>query len=490
MRSLRSEFDKRRAYISPLTVALLLTSLLVVLPTLRTSTAVTTITAVSTTSTIPINGVVQPGEWTAQPINIAAAGINATFEQNSTGLLFLLQWNTGSSCSDEYCFGGIEIGPLNNTGEMGTSQTPTIMILLSPSFTNSYDEFVSESDTTPSSVESLGYATQSICALKLAGTDSSGSYTAECYRPFALHDATPYDPFPILASGSPIEIAFAVGEFNEPGDHLATDMSTYVLTLSSPPTTVSTSSTSSAISTLSTTTSSTSSIYTTSSSAVTTTSTSSTSTTSSSATSTMTSSTFSTRTLPACSSSVVAGGTPGNSLTIQTNSQSYFGSQRGTISGSVTGNANGNSLVEVQIVSPYGSQVFSSTLGLTSSNSFNTAFETGTSDNWVSGQYTLSASWSTLNVVCGFSYSPTGTSSSSTTTNSTLTSSTSISTTTLSTSSSSSTSSSTSTSHTTTTSSTKAKTSNLANYYAEILIVIIVGFSVLMAIVARRYKQG
>lgn len=155
--------------------------------------------------------------------------MNVAFKHNSTGLFILMQWSQNpSTCTDQYCYGGIEFGYLNNTGPMGDTATPTVMLLLSTSFTGGYDEFISKAEATPTSVESDGYKTQSTCALKLSGT----SYTAECYRPFTLSNASPYDPFPGLVAGSPLEVAFAVGEFDAPGDHAASDMSTYVLTLS------------------------------------------------------------------------------------------------------------------------------------------------------------------------------------------------------------------------------------------------------------------
>lgn len=191
--------------------------------------AVTTLTAYQAIEPVSVDGVVSPGEWNDTPIiNITAAGMGVAFERNSTGLLMLMQWQKGSECTDQYCFGGIEFGNLNNSGVMGDTSTPTVMLLLSPSFNGSYDEFISKAEATPVSVESDGYRTQSSCALKLSGS----TYTAECYRPFKLTDASPYDPFPALVGGSPIEVAFAVGEFDNPGFHAATDMSTYVLALS------------------------------------------------------------------------------------------------------------------------------------------------------------------------------------------------------------------------------------------------------------------
>jgi len=155
--------------------------------------------------------------------------MNVAFKQNGTGLLFLLEWQQSSSyCYDKWCFGGIEIANSSNYGEMGSASTPTIMILLSTAFQSGYDEFISTGDTTPASVEQSGYATQSVCSLVV----SNGTYTGECYRPFHLTNASANDPFTAFASGTPLEIAFAVGEFPSPGQHLATDMATYSLILS------------------------------------------------------------------------------------------------------------------------------------------------------------------------------------------------------------------------------------------------------------------
>jgi len=208
--------------------------------------AAQTITAYKAQYPVSLDGIVQPGEWNDTPmISISTAGMDAAFKQNGTGLLFLLEWNSSSIfCYDQYCFGGVEFGNLNNTGAMGTGTTPAIMLLLSQSFKGGYDEFISTTDATPSPVEASGHATQSTCGF----TVSNGRYTVECYRPFRLTKATSSDPFHSLAAGSPIEIGFAVGEFSQPGLHEATDMSTYLLSLSnktySPPpvTSVSTSS--------------------------------------------------------------------------------------------------------------------------------------------------------------------------------------------------------------------------------------------------------
>lgn len=189
----------------------------------------TAITA--TPAQIPVNlsAPFSASEWSdTQMLTISAAGMTVAFKYNATGLLFLLQWSNGTpDCNDQYCFGGIELGFLNNTGVMGTQLTPSTMVLLSPSFNRTVDEFISEGATTPSTVESQNYKTQSTCSLTLSGT----TYNGECYRPFKLVDASPHDPFLSLVGGSPIEIAFAVGTFNKPGQHTATNMLSYTLSL-------------------------------------------------------------------------------------------------------------------------------------------------------------------------------------------------------------------------------------------------------------------
>jgi hypothetical protein len=129
------------------------------------------------------------------------------------------------------CFGGIEVSNSSNYGEMGSPSTPTIMLLLSQGFKGGYDEFISSGDVTPTPVEDAGYKTQSACVLQMTGSN----YVSECYRPFHGNGAVPNDPFGLLASGTPIEIAFAIGEFSSPGLHSATDMVTYTLAISDQP---------------------------------------------------------------------------------------------------------------------------------------------------------------------------------------------------------------------------------------------------------------
>ena len=198
----------------------------------------TTITVYKSQVPVTLSGTYVPSQWSDTPLATESfSGITYGFKQNGTGLLFLLAWPYNSGfCTDQYCFGGIELGNLNNTGQMGTGDTPTIMILISPSFTKGYDEFTSSSDTIPVSVETQGYQTQTTCATSLTGS----TWLAICYRPFQLANPFPHDPFIAFATGSPIEIGFAVGEFNVPGEHYATDMSSYELATSSQTTTITT----------------------------------------------------------------------------------------------------------------------------------------------------------------------------------------------------------------------------------------------------------
>jgi hypothetical protein len=217
-----------RLVIAPITIVLIVLLSVAPVQNISAQTA-TVITATSSQTPVKIDGIVAPGEWNdTQTTTVATAGMTVAFKYNATGLLFLMQWTNGSAvCNNQYCFGGIELGFLNNTGVMGSTLTPTIMILLSPSFKGGYDEFISQAAATPSTVESQGYKTQSRCVLALSGT----TYTGECYRPFKLSNASPYDPFPTLVAGSSVEIGFAVGNFAAPGQHDATNMNSYVLLL-------------------------------------------------------------------------------------------------------------------------------------------------------------------------------------------------------------------------------------------------------------------
>jgi hypothetical protein len=190
--------------------------------------AATTLTAYRSQERVTLDGIVEPGEWNDTPmISESTTGMTVAFKQNGTGLLFLMIWQQSSTyCSDQYCYGGIELGPLNNTQYMGSPSTPTLMILVSKSW-GGVDELVSTGPPSPTPVEKLGYKTQTTC-----GSDFvSGTYTVECYRPFSLTNAWQQDF--TLNVGSTVEIGFAVGECTPiPGDHLATDMATYVLTVS------------------------------------------------------------------------------------------------------------------------------------------------------------------------------------------------------------------------------------------------------------------
>ena len=193
---------------------------------LRPARAVTTVTAYQSQHAVDLDGIVQPGEWSDTPIlTDSTSGLTYAFKQNGTGLLFLMQWGESTPCPT--CFAGLELGHADNTAVMGSSSTPTLMILASPSFKGNIDDFVSTGEFTPVPVEQDGYKTQTTCGLAFA----AGVYTAECYRPFKLTNASPYDfNFTI---GSTAELGFAVGVFTQPGDHLATDMSTYVLSITS-----------------------------------------------------------------------------------------------------------------------------------------------------------------------------------------------------------------------------------------------------------------
>ncbi|MGA2198670.1 MAG: hypothetical protein ABSG45_01900 [Nitrososphaerales archaeon] len=197
--------------------------------------APTQITAYVSQLPVKLDGVANPSEWADTPMILissstpsANVGMDFGAKQNGTGWLFLMQWNMSSTyCKDSACFGGIELASTSNTQPMGAASAPTLMILASPSFKNNVDEFAAVGLSTPKTVESLNYKTQTTCALALNGNQ----YTAECYRPFTLNNASPYD-FPNLGPGSTIELGFAVGEFSLPGLHLATTMLLYTLTFS------------------------------------------------------------------------------------------------------------------------------------------------------------------------------------------------------------------------------------------------------------------
>ncbi len=210
----------------------------------------TTITAYKSQSAVNVKSPFQSSQWQDTVTTTeSTSGMSVAFKENSTGLLFTMSWQTSSTdCSDSYCYGGIELGSLSNTQEMGSSSTPTLMILVSPSFTGNVGEYISTGPFTPAAVEKSGYATQTVCGLNLSGT----TYTAVCYRPFVTNNGDPQAP--ALSIGSTVELGFAVGEFNKPGTHLATTMQSYVLTISGSdiPSNVSTSQTASQVSTPST----------------------------------------------------------------------------------------------------------------------------------------------------------------------------------------------------------------------------------------------
>jgi hypothetical protein len=357
--------------------------------------APTTITAYKSTITVNVKSPYQSSQWAdAQTISEPQSGITFAAKQNGTGWLFLMIWHTSAFiCTDAACFGGIELGYLNNTQAMGSSNTPTMMILASTSFKNNIDEFVSTDTVTPTTVESLGYKVQSVCGLTLTGTVSNGQYTVECYKPFALSGASPYDLK--LVVGSTIEIGFGVGEFSSPGDHMVTDMSTYTLTFSgqtygSSSSTSSTTSTSRSSSTSSTSSTTSSSTTTSTSSTTTSTSKTTTSSTSSTTSSSTTTSTSSTTT----STSVTT--PPAYTVNAATNSKSYVGNVTGTISGTVTGTPSAaGSTLSLQIANPVNVTVFTQTVTISANGAFSGTFSPGPS--WaIPGTYTLTATYFTI----------------------------------------------------------------------------------------------
>ena len=412
----------------------------------------TTITAYKSTIAVNVKDAYSASEWTDTPtITEPISGLSFAVKQNGTGWLFLMMWQTNPAvCSDSFCFGGIELNSLSNTGEMGTPTTPSIMILASSYFQNSVghttDEFISTADQTPISVESLGYATQSVCgALTLTGSVTSGTYTVQCYRPFALKNASPYD-FPTLGVGSTLEIGFAVGEFSNPGDHDATSMIGYVLTFSgstySPssttsstsssststtsttPTTTTTSSTTSTTSTTPTTTTTSSTTSTKSTTPTTTTIT--TSTTSTTPTTTTTTTTTSKSTTPTTTTTATTATSSGPAYTVKvtTNAASYQNVQTGLITVTITPNPGAGTMVQLAIMNPYGTPLFTDAAPVSAAGTASANFTTGSPYwEWVGGTYSVNASWSPTSSaapflgVAQFTYS--GSAPSTTTTTST-----------------------------------------------------------------------
>src|SRR5208282_2812905 len=110
--------------------------------------AATVITVTSAQVPVNISAAFSPSEWSdTQMITVPTGGMTVAFKYNSTGLLFLMQWSNGTAdCHNQSCFGGIELGFLNNTFVMGSALSPTIMVLLSPSFKGGYDEFISHGE--------------------------------------------------------------------------------------------------------------------------------------------------------------------------------------------------------------------------------------------------------------------------------------------------------------------------------------------------------
>ena len=377
--------------------------------------APTTVTAYKSSIAVNPKSPYQASQWTDTPsITDKTSGVTFAVKQNGTGWLFVMQWASSALfCSDMYCFGGIELGYTNNTQAMGSPTTPTIMILGSPSFPG-VDEFISTGFSTPAPVESMGYTTQSVCGLTVSGSQ----YTAVCYRPFTLNKASPFD-FK-LGVGSSVELGFAVGEFDNPGDHAATDMSSYVLTFSGSTYGGGGGSTTSSTTTSTTTTSSTTSSHTTST--TTTSTTSPTTTTSSSTTSspTTSSTTSTTTTFPttitstATSSSVSTSGTSTIALSVGTSAKSYNGTSNGAISGSVKGTSPSGT-VTLHVYNPSGQLVFSDSRPLSSGGTYNDTFHAGVSGLWTTGTYTVTATWNTLVATSTFAYTAAAPASATTT---------------------------------------------------------------------------
>ncbi len=427
--------------------------------------APTTITAYKSTVAVNVNGAYSPSQWTdTATLNEPASGMTFAVKQNGTGWLFLLIWKQSAFyCSDTSCYGGIEIGNLSNTQPMGSPSLPTIMILVSPSFKGNVGEFIATGEQTPTTVTSLGYKTQTVCGLALSGT----TYTAECYRSFKLSGASPYDF--ALGVGSTVEIAFSVGEFDNPGDHASTDMSTYVLTFSGSTYTASgtTSSSSGSSSSSTSSASSTSTTSSTRSSSSTTSASTSASTSTSSVSSSSSTASQSTSSTSTSSASV---------LTLATSSKNYTGTQQGVISGSVSGGASGT--VTLSITNPAGRVVFSDIVALSSSGTFTDTFQPTVNNLWMSGTYIVEASFRTLIATASFSYSTAGAITSTTTVVSTVTSPTTV-TSTFSVSGQSTTITQTATQTVTQTSTVTGPSSGIPDWeYAAIVVLLVVCFAV------------
>ncbi|MGD0636947.1 MAG: hypothetical protein ABSA72_02765 [Nitrososphaerales archaeon] len=389
------------------------------------SAAPTTITAYKSTIAVKVTSTYQPSQWTdTQTTTDPSSGITFGAKQNGTGWLYFMSWQTSTAvCSDNFCFGGIELDTLSNTGEMGSPTTPSLMILASPSFQgmvgHAADEFISTADETPSSVESLGYTTQSVCG---ALTFTGATYTVQCYRQFTLTKADPHDPTASMTVGSTVEIGFAVGEFNSPGQHEATAMNSYTLTFSGSTYSSSSSTTSTTSTTTSPTTSSTTSTTTSTTSKTTSSTTSTTSTTTSPTTSSTTSTTTS------VTSSTASGS--GYTISVATNATSYLNSHAGTITATITPGPATKAEVQFQITNPYGTIVFNASESVATGGKAIATFTTGGNPGsfyWVGGPYSVTASWTpsgattALVAVARFTYSGPSAATTSTTTASTQT---------------------------------------------------------------------
>jgi len=148
-------------------------------------------------------------------------------------------------------------------------------------------------------------------------------------------------------------------------------------------------------------------------------------------------------------------------ITVKTDASSYTGAQTLTASGVVSPAPGPGTAVFLSIRNPSGDPVAVASAPVDgASGSYQHSFVLGGSSKWVTGTYTVNASWGysvsspTISASAKFTYSPTGNATTSTTT----TSSTSTTTSTTSSTSSSSTASSTTTS-TTSTSTTTSQTS-------------------------------
>lgn len=461
--------------------------------------APTVITAYRATIPVNIEAAYSPASWNDTPtVYEPASGMNFAVKQNGTGWLFYMSWLRQmrmSACFDEYCYGGIELAGLSNTGAMGTPGTPALMILGSESFPSlagrSVEEFISTGTVTPTTVQSLGYATQSVCGPL---TIVASVYTVQCYRPFELTDASPSDPTSTLGIGSTVEIGFAVGEFNNPGNETATAMNQYQLTFSnstySPPitssSTSSTTATSSSTTTATTTSSSSSSLTTTS--ATTTTSQATTTVTATTTTTVATTTTISTTaTITSITTVTTTTTSPAYSITVNTNAYGYSGTTPGTVSGTVTGRPSPGGTIELVITNPSNIAVFALAIPFPGNGTYSGVFTPGA--GWsVAGTYTLTAAYCPGNfqteatcytAISQFSYtSPVTASTTRSTSSATPTAVTTTVTTTVTQTKTGSSSSSSTVTSTATATAAPASSATIDWAYAMMVVLLIVGLSI------------